>query len=96
MSDLEVAFDRIDRFVEQRMESVRTPGMSIGLTDRQQLLRVSTYGFADPEARTPVTSDTLFEIGSRQVFLTCTARSPSTYPGSRCARCTGPSISTTC
>ena len=73
MTDLEVAFDRIDRFVEQRMESVRTPGMSIGLTDRQQLLRASTYGFADPEARTPVRSDTLFEIGSISKSFTAIA-----------------------
>ena len=46
------------------MAADNTPGLALALTDRERTLRVATYGFADLAARTPVTPDTLFEIGS--------------------------------
>ena len=54
----------LDRFIEERMTQANIPGMVVALTDREQLLRVSTYGFADIGTRTLVTPETLFEIGS--------------------------------
>lgn len=54
----------LDRYIEERMLQANIPGMVVALTDREQLLRVSTYGFADIAARSPVTPETLFEIGS--------------------------------
>ncbi len=64
MTDLQPAFDRLDQFVARKMRECSTPGMVIALTDRERLLRVATYGFADVAAQAPVTPDTLFEIGS--------------------------------
>jgi CubicO group peptidase (beta-lactamase class C family) len=64
MADYEEAFARLDAFIIQAMEARGTPGVAVGLTDRERLLRVATYGYADLAARTPVTPDTLFEIGS--------------------------------
>ncbi|MGH9863501.1 MAG: serine hydrolase domain-containing protein [Candidatus Acidiferrales bacterium] len=58
------AFARIDQFVAQHMEQNRTPGLALAVTNRQGLLRVATYGFADLKAHQPVTPDTLFQIGS--------------------------------
>lgn len=58
------AFERIDAFVAQYMKEARTPGVALALTSRDGLLHVASYGFADLKARTPVTPDTLFEIGS--------------------------------
>ncbi len=58
------AFKRLDQFIEQRMQEDNIPGMAVALTDREKLLWVSTYGFADVAAQVPVTADTLFEIGS--------------------------------
>src|SRR5215208_6260838 len=57
-------FAQLDRIIERRMAADNTPGLALALTDRERTLRVATYGFADLGARTPVTPDTLFEIGS--------------------------------
>jgi D-alanyl-D-alanine carboxypeptidase len=58
------AFKRLDQFIEQRMKVANVPGMSVAVTDRDKLLRVSSYGSADLAAQTPVTPEMLFEIGS--------------------------------
>jgi CubicO group peptidase (beta-lactamase class C family) len=51
-------------FVEQQMRAANTPGVCVALTNRDQMLHLSTHGFADLGAGTPVASDNLFEIGS--------------------------------
>jgi len=63
-TNFEKAFERLDQFIEEYMEGSNYPGLAIALTDREKLLHISTHGFADLAARTPVTPDTLFEIGS--------------------------------
>src|SRR5829696_10491313 len=60
----DAVFAQLDRIIERRMDADNTPGLALALTDRERTLRVATYGFADLAARTPVTPDTLFEIGS--------------------------------
>ena len=60
----DAAFAQLDRYIERQMAADNTPGLALALTDRERTLRVATYGFADLAARTPVTPDTLFEIGS--------------------------------
>jgi D-alanyl-D-alanine carboxypeptidase len=70
---LDKAFARLDQFVEQKMRADNTPGLALALTDRVRLLHVATYGFADIAARTRVTPDTLFEIGSISKSFTCIA-----------------------
>ena len=63
-TNFEEAFKRLDQFIEQKMKVANVPGVAVALTDREKLLRVSTYGFADIAAQSPVTPETLFEIGS--------------------------------
>ena len=58
------AFEAIDLLVERRMREVNIPGLALAITDRQQTLRLATYGWADLAAQTPVRPDTMFEIGS--------------------------------
>jgi len=58
------AFDRLDQFIHQKMAEENIPGMAVAITDREKLLRVSTYGYADIAAKIPVTPDTVFELGS--------------------------------
>jgi D-alanyl-D-alanine carboxypeptidase len=60
----EAALAQLDRYIERQMAADNTPGLALALTDRERTLRLKTYGFADLAAQTPVTPDTLFEIGS--------------------------------
>jgi CubicO group peptidase (beta-lactamase class C family) len=64
MTNFEEAFKRLDPFIEQKMRVTNVPGMAVAVTDRERLLRVSTYGFADVAAQARVTPEMLFEIGS--------------------------------
>lgn len=61
---LDAAFGRIDDYLRKTMKVSGIPGISHGITDRKGLLRVSNIGFADLDARKPVTAETLFEMGS--------------------------------
>jgi CubicO group peptidase (beta-lactamase class C family) len=64
MTALDEAFDRLDTFIAHRMRASNTPGLAMALMDRERLLRVSTYGYADLARGTPVTPETRFAIGS--------------------------------
>ena len=57
-------YPTLDRFVEQYMRDMSSPGMTLVLADRDAVHRVVTYGFGDLEARKPVQESELFEIGS--------------------------------
>ena len=58
------AFAQLDRFVEQYMRDMNSPGMTLVLADRDAVQRVVNYGFSDLEARERIADDRLFEIGS--------------------------------
>ena len=58
------AFERIEEFAARNMEHSRTPGLALAVTNRERLLHLTTRGFARMGARTPVTPETLFGIGS--------------------------------
>jgi CubicO group peptidase (beta-lactamase class C family) len=64
MSQMGAAFERVDEYVAGRMTAARTPGMAVAFVDRERCVRVATYGVADLETRSPVTTETLFRIGS--------------------------------
>ncbi len=61
---LRPAFRLIDRYAEQVMQSEGTPGLSLALVDKQGVITVRSYGYADVARRAPVTPATRFEIGS--------------------------------
>ena len=54
----------IDSYVARQMKAEQIPGLVLAITNRDGLLRVTTYGYADLETKSPTTPDTLFEIGS--------------------------------
>ena len=64
MHKLPAVIERLDEYITQRMQRIRTPGLALALTDRERLLHVATYGLADRTAQQPVAPATLFEIGS--------------------------------
>ena len=64
MSNFQEAFSCLDQFLQQKMQSASIPGLAVVLTDREKLLGVFTYGFADVATHIPVTSQTVFAISS--------------------------------
>ncbi|PYT12742.1 MAG: hypothetical protein DMF51_12480, partial [Acidobacteria bacterium] len=61
---MQAAWKRLDEFVRREMREQNIPGVSLALTDRQRLLHLATYGYANLDARRPLTPDHLLEIGS--------------------------------
>jgi D-alanyl-D-alanine carboxypeptidase len=57
-------FARLDEFVARHMRETGAPGMTLALANRDGLIRVSTYGYADTKAGLRVVPETMFEIGS--------------------------------
>lgn len=57
-------FARLDEFIARHMRETGAPGMMLALANRDGLIRVSTYGFADTKAKARVVPETMFEIGS--------------------------------
>jgi len=70
MTPYHVAFDRLDQYIIKKLQESNSIGMSVALTDRDELLRVSTFGISDLAGQIPVTPDTLYEIGSIGKTLT--------------------------
>jgi CubicO group peptidase (beta-lactamase class C family) len=57
-------FTRLDEFITRHMRETGAPGMTLALANRDGLIRVSTYGYADTKAGARVVPETMFEIGS--------------------------------
>ena len=57
-------FTRLDQFIMRHMRETGAPGMTLALANRDGLIRVSTYGYADTKAGMRVVPETMFEIGS--------------------------------
>ena len=57
-------FTRLDEFITRHMRETGAPGMTLALANRDGLIRVSTYGYADMKAGSRVVPETMFEIGS--------------------------------
>lgn len=57
-------FRLIDRYITQVMQETGTPGLALGITDRNGTLRVATFGYSDLSAKKLLTPHDRFEIGS--------------------------------
>ena len=64
MTGLERAFEEIERYLSRRMSEVKMPGLVLGVTDREKVLRVAAFGYADMAAEKPIEPSLMFEIGS--------------------------------
>lgn len=67
------ALARIAAYAPQALAEQDAPGMSVAITDRTHTLRVITIGYANLDAKTPVTAQTRFPIGSITKGMTATA-----------------------
>src|SRR5919201_1751449 len=56
-------FAAIDRYVEQEMQTLRLPGLALGIVQGDQIVHLKGFGLADPSGPA-VTPQTPFGIGS--------------------------------
>lgn len=58
------ALAAIRSYGEAHLEHFRLPGLTLGVTTPDGFSTVMNFGYANAEERTPITADTLFQIGS--------------------------------
>jgi CubicO group peptidase (beta-lactamase class C family) len=66
-------FDKYRQFFPKIMAKEKIPGLSIALVDRDGILWTAGFGYTDYDRKTPVTTDTLFSIGSMSKTNTAVA-----------------------
>ena len=66
------ALAAIRAYGEAHLQHFRLPGLSLGVTTPEGFGTVMNFGYANADARTPITPDTLFEIGSISKSMTAT------------------------
>ncbi|RCX23705.1 CubicO group peptidase (beta-lactamase class C family) [Fontibacillus phaseoli] len=54
----------IEQFVEEQQELSNIPGLSLVIVEKGKTVYRKGFGYADLQSKKPITSDTLFEIGS--------------------------------
>jgi D-alanyl-D-alanine carboxypeptidase len=70
---MSAALAAIAAYAPAAMRSQGTPGLSVAITNRTRTLRIITLGYANVDARTPVTPRTRFAIGSISKSMTALA-----------------------
>jgi CubicO group peptidase (beta-lactamase class C family) len=69
---VQVDKDRIDAYIQARMEAANIPGLALGVVYGDQAVYLKGYGFAGPDGR-PVTPQTSFILGSTSKSFTALA-----------------------
>ncbi len=60
----------LDAFVRREMADKELPGIALALVDDQQIVWQQGYGFSDPQAKTSITANTIFRVGSVSKLFT--------------------------
>src|SRR5919205_921050 len=63
-ANLSAALAAIRTYAEAHRSYFGLPGLTVGLTTPGGFATVENFGFANADARTPITADTLFQVGS--------------------------------
>ncbi len=61
---------KIEHFIEEQQALSKIPGLSVLIVDKGVTVYQKGFGYADMKSKTPVTSDTLFELGSTSKAFT--------------------------
>ena len=61
---------KIEQFVEEQREISQIPGISLVIVEKGKVVYQKGFGYADVREKTPVTSNTLFELGSTSKAFT--------------------------
>src|ERR1051325_2905664 len=71
-ADLAPAIAAIRAYAEVHRRRFSLPGLTLGLTTPDGFSTVIDLGYANADARSPITPDTLFQIGSISKSMTAT------------------------
>src|SRR6202023_3487115 len=61
---------RLEALIRREMAAKDLPALSIALIDDQKIVWARGFGFADPQAKTPATADTVYRVGSVSKLFT--------------------------
>ena len=64
--------DDFDSFIKDIMKDWNVPGLAIGIVRSNEVIYAKGFGYRDLERKLPVTTNTLFAIGSTTKAFTCT------------------------
>ena len=62
--------EMLDAFVRRELADKQLPGVAVALVDGSQIVWQQGYGFSDSQAKTPITADTVFRVGSVSKLFT--------------------------
>ncbi|MET4142497.1 serine hydrolase domain-containing protein [Pedobacter sp. UYP1] len=60
----ELTSDSVDVFIKNKMQQLRIPALQLGVIQKGKLVKLSSYGMANPENSVPATDESLFSINS--------------------------------
>jgi len=63
-SGLDIPIDSLDAYLDQKMEQMGIPGMSIAFIEEGKIIHHRTLGYANVQDEIPVTDQTIFEAAS--------------------------------
>lgn len=61
---------KIEDYIEKNIKKSKIPGLSISVVGGSDVIYQKAFGYADMESKEPVTSNTMFEIGSNSKAFT--------------------------
>ncbi|MGI8468410.1 MAG: serine hydrolase [Pyrinomonadaceae bacterium] len=68
--DYQAAIQMLDSFIRREMANQQLPGISVALVDGSNIVWQQGYGFSNAAAKTPITADTVFRVGSVSKLFT--------------------------
>lgn len=69
-ADSNEKIQKIDQFVKEQKALSKIPGISLVIVEKGKTVYEKGFGYADVKSKTPVTSNTLFELGSTSKAFT--------------------------
>ncbi|WP_241774463.1 MULTISPECIES: serine hydrolase domain-containing protein [Lysinibacillus] len=69
-ADSDEKIQKIEQFVEEQRAISKIPGISLVIVEKGKTVYEKGFGYADVKSKTPVTSNTLFELGSTSKAFT--------------------------
>ena len=70
---ISVRADEIDKYVRAQLVEQHIPGAAVAVVKKGKIIKIKGYGLASVEFTVPVTTETVFEIGSVSKQITAAA-----------------------